>query len=544
MAKLTYSASNKNSDAFESFFLLQAAPNNLTATSTAATVTVRRLGAFQGDAVFNHVLTDGTTGKVRVHSFALSAPAISHGNPTLLLTFDADPTGNGSIATNRSLQTLHQGGTASAAVLLSGNDTIISQGTTGRVLNGYAGIDAIVGGSGKDRIDGGLGADSAYGGAGDDIFIVDSAADKVYELVNGGLDIIGAKVSYALQAGSYVEEIHAAATGAINLTGNSFANKLYGNPYANILNGGVGADTMEGFAGNDIYYIDNVGDKVIEAPVPGIDTIRTTITYVLTNAITVETLQAIGVANINLTGNFFNNTLIGNAGNNRLDGNVGADTMSGGAGKDLYIVESVGDVVSELGGSGIDTVNSSITFSLANAATTKGAVENLTLTGGFAINGTGNTLNNVIIGNLKNNILEGGAGVDTLNGGPGNDKLGGGLGNDASTGGVGNDIFVFNTALNAVTNKDAITDFANVTNNNDTFHLENAVFTKLTAAGALNGLSFKAGAAAADANDFIVYNRTTGALFYDVNGNGAGGAIQFATLLNKPVLTAADFVVI
>ena len=66
--------------------------------------------------------------------------------------------------------------------------------------------------------------------------------------------------------------------------------------------------------------------------------------------------------------------------------------------------------------------------------------------------------------------------------------------------------------------------------NNDSFQLENAIFTKLGAAGALNGNFFHLGAAAADANDFIVYNQATGALFYDINGSGAGGAIQIATL--------------
>jgi Ca2+-binding RTX toxin-like protein len=65
-----------------------------------------------------------------------------------------------------------------------------------------------------------------------------------------------------------------------------------------------------------------------------------------------------------------------------------------------------------------------------------------------------------------------------------------------------------------------------------------------TTDGALNPLFFKAAAVAADANDFIVYNKATGALIYDANGYGAGGAIQFATLTNRPVLTAPDFVVI
>ena len=135
--------------------------------------------------------------------------------------------------------------------------------------------------------------------------------------------------------------------------------------------------------------------------------------------------------------------------------------------------------------------------------------------------------------------LLGGAGADRLVGGAGNDTLNGGLRNDVLTGGLNNDLFVFNTALAG--NKDTITDYYAP---QDTFRLENAIFTRLGAGvHALNPLFFKAGAAT-DANDYILYNKASGALFYDVNGNGAGGAIQFALLTNHPTLTAADFYVI
>jgi hypothetical protein len=56
-------------------------------------------------------------------------------------------------------------------------------------------------------------------------------------------------------------------------------------------------------------------------------------------------------------------------------------------------------------------------------------------------------------------------------------------------------------------------------------------------------VALRAAGHAADANDFIVYNRATGALFYDANGSSAGGAVQLATLISRPVLTAHDFVV-
>jgi serralysin len=104
-------------------------------------------------------------------------------------------------------------------------------------------------------------------------------------------------------------------------------------------------------------------------------------------------------------------------------------------------------------------------------------VEQLTLLGTAAINGTGNALANIITGNSANNVVNGGAGADTLIGRAGNDTL---------TGAAGNDFFVFNAAPNAATNRDVIADFSNVAGNNDTFQLENSVFTKLGAAGPLN----------------------------------------------------------
>ena len=141
----------------------------------------------------------------------------------------------------------------------------------------------------------------------------------------------------------------------------------------------------------------------------------------------------------------------------------------------------------------------------------------------------------MLLGNGVANELRGLEGNDTLNGSSGNDVL---------KGGTGNDIFVFNTTPNA-TNRDIITDFNNISGDNDTIHLDNAIFTALGGNGALKAAFFKVGAAATDANDYIIYNHTTGALYCDMDGNGGGhSAIQFATLQSRPTLTVADFVVI
>ncbi len=235
--------------------------------------------------------------------------------------------------------------------------------------------------------------------------------------------------------------------------------------------------------------------------------------------------------NDNLTGDTKSNTLTGGAGNDTLRGWNGADTMLGGVGNDIYFVENVGDVVVEKPNQGSDIVSSRVTYTLpAN-------VENLTLTGTPAINGTGNGLANVITGNVANNQLSGLAGNDTLNGGGGNDILTGGSGTNILTGGIGSDIFRFTAAGNTGT----ITDY-NVAN--DTIQLENGVFTALTTTGTLAANQFRIGAQALDANDHIIYNNATGALLYDANGNGAGSAVQIATLSAGLGLTNVDIVVI
>jgi Ca2+-binding RTX toxin-like protein len=352
----------------------------------------------------------------------------------------------------------------------------------------YTGIanEQILGGLGNDTIDLGAAAE-AYGEQGDDVINGGSAAGRVF----GGL-------------------------GNDTINGSASDETIYGDAGNDILHGGGAGDFIFGGIGND--SIDG-GDNS-------------------------DTLNG-GDGNDGIFGGAGNDTIYGGGGNDTLDGGTNSDIMSGDAGNDTYVVDAFNERVSELYGSGVDTVRSSVPFGLGNTALVFGAVENLTLTGTLANNGSGNALANIITGNSAANALYGGAGNDTLSGGIGNDRLFGEAGNDRLIGGVGNDIFVFNTALNASTNRDAIIDFANLAGNNDSIWLENAIFTKLgVGVHALNPAFFHAGAAAADANDFIVYNQATGVLSYDVNGSAAGGAVAFALLANHPVLAANDFLVI
>ena len=259
-------------------------------------------------------------------------------------------------------------------------------------------------------------------------------------------------LSAPLQAGYYFTSAGTAPTydgtnnlgiayGAIieNAIGGSGSDTLTGNDADNTLEGGAGNDTLYGGAGNDkldwdsarrggtdIFYggtgddeyvLDNANDSVIEYAGEGIDAIYSD-SYSLVNLPNVENLTAFSNSTgVSFTGNSAINTLRGSAENDTLDGGANFDFLHGGLGNDTYIVDNASDITTETSTltTEIDTVKSSVSRTLgAN-------LENLTLTGTAAINGTGNTLNNTLTGNAAGNILDGGAGIDTLIGGLGND---------------------------------------------------------------------------------------------------------------------------
>ncbi|PPJ49266.1 calcium-binding protein [Rhizobium sp. KAs_5_22] len=409
------------------------------------------------------------------------------------------------------------------------------------VLGGRGGSDLLVGRSGNDTLNGGTGADEMVGGSGNDTYIVDNAGDIVDELNDGGsgTDTVQSAISFSLlqsaRVGGVVENLTLLGAGNINATGNDLANLLTGNSGNNVLNGRAGADTMAGLAGNDTYVVDSLSDVVVEALGNGTDTVQTAVSLTLGDNF--ENLTLLGAGNLNGTGNGLANIMTGNSGNNILNGRGGADTMRGLAGNDTYMVDSVADVVVETVGNGTDTVQAAVNWTLGDN------VENLTLLGAGNINGVGNALNNLLTGNSGNNILNGAGGNDTINGGAGIDRLFGNVGNDTLTGGTGADTFVFQSTPNAATNVDTITDFSVA---DDTISLENSVFTTIGAVGVLAAAAFVRNTTglAQDASDRIIYETDTGNLFYDSNGNAAGGSVLVAVLDPGLLLTSGDFGII
>jgi len=213
----------------------------------------------------------------------------------------------------------------------------------------------------------------------------------------------------------------------------------------------LGNDILTGTSSNNdtVTYASATGPVTVSL---NITTQQNTVNAGLDTISQVENLIGSNFAD-NLTGNAVNNILEGRGGNDILTGWSGADTLIGGPGNDTYFVENSKDVVTENSNQGTDLVSSRLTYTLpAN-------VENLTLTGTAAINGTGNGLNNTLNGNGAANELNGQAGNDRLVGGGGNDTLIGWSGADAMIGGPGNDTyFVENTGDSVTENLNQGTD--------------------------------------------------------------------------------------
>jgi Ca2+-binding RTX toxin-like protein len=278
--------------------------------------------------------------------------------------------------------------------------------------------DFIDGKAGSDVIDGGKGADQMTGGTEGDLYIVDNLGDTVVENFDEGFDVVRSSVTISALWNN-VEQAELTGTANINVTGNALHNTIFGNAGANIIDGGADADEMHGGKGNDIYIVDNAHDLIVEFAGEGIDLIKSSVSYSVSG--NVENLTLTGSDDLFASGDKFNNVLTGNDGNNILNGGDGKDTLIGGKGDDTYFINDLEDKIvetlSNAAGGGIDTVKTSVDFSLAGLAN----VDNITVTTVLDVDLTGNAQHNVLIGGLGHNVLDGGAGADLMQGMEGND---------------------------------------------------------------------------------------------------------------------------
>jgi len=358
----------------------------------------------------------------------------------------------------------------------------------------------------------------------------------------------------------------AAADQIFGFAGNDILNGNGGNDQ---LDGGTGSDTMTGGTGNDIYFVDDVGDSVIESAGQGTDEVRTTLaTYAL--GANVERLRFTGSGSFTGTGNALNNELhggasgdtlsggdgydylVGNGGTDSLyggadgdtlDGGSGADYLEGNDGNDVYLVDNVGDTVVEAANEGIDEI-----FTSLSSYTLGANFEDLYFNAGSGnFTGTGNAADNDIHGGSGadtltgldgNDELDGGTNNDTLSGGDGDDRLYGNSGTDDLTGGNGDDTFAisgFQTGLGA--SADRILDFVQGEDIIDVSGMDANLLSGGNQAFSFIGTGAFSGASA-ELRYF--FDGTDTWIQGDINGDGAADFEIFVS--NAVTLTATDFV--
>lgn len=426
-------------------------------------------------------------------------------------------------------------------------------------LFAFAGNDTLDGGDGSDLLDGGSGADTMTGGAGNDFYYVDDMGDLVIEGAGAGADLVFTSISYTLP--DNVERLAAIdpnSTAPLTLVGNALSNEIIGNAGPNTLISNGGADLLRGEAGDDIYIVDNSNVAFGESAGGGYDIVYyngVTSTNTLHNGFDYSlpsylfgSLPLTRVVNhteqlsiydrsttfsVNLRGSLQNDLITGNEGINLIEGHQGADTMIGYGGDDYYFVGEVGDVVIEATSGGYDTVflgrydENKAPRGTITSYTLPDNVERLAagLPGTTTYTMTGNALNNEISGNNVANVINGG------------------LGNDLLTGNGGLDTFVFSSAPGAA-DADHIADFS--AGFGEKIALDHNVFTGLNT-GALSESQFQRGTVnwqAQDADDRILYDISTGRIYFDPDGTGEQAPLLFATVHDGLVLSASDFTII
>ncbi|MBF9195062.1 calcium-binding protein [Microvirga terrestris] len=468
------------------------------------------------------------------------------------------------------IEGMNENDSIKAAGVLSGkggNDHLIGLSTN----------DTLLGGEGDDVLVGGAGADQLVGGAGEDWVSYADAAQGVSLSLADGRGYVGSLNGGAEANGDTYHSIEnvEGSNGGDVLTGNAGNNLLRGLGSDDILNGGEGADGLNGGAGFDwASYINSKTGVVADLANRSANTGEAAGDYYnwiegLQGSNHGDTLAGDSIGNA-LSGLNGNDVLAGRGGNDHLNGGAGDDILQGGAGADMLIGGGDFDWASyadATAGVTADLSNSSLNIGDAAGDTyvdirgLQGSNHNDVLTGdtttlGNALSGLDG--DDALIGQAGNDHLHGGAGSDVLYGNGandiligdlGNDQLIGGAGADYLTGGAGRDVFRFDCTLGSG-NVDTIADFS--TAEGDRIELETHVFRAFPDVvyevddgyvlnANLKSAAFSIGAAATSSSHRIIYNSSTGALFYDADGTGASAQVQFAQLKAGLALSAANF---
>lgn len=486
-----------------------------------------------------------------------------------------------------------------------GEDTLISienvvGGDHGDTLTGNSSDNRLEGGKGNDVLEGGLGNDVLDGGEGEDTIRFGSGnAAVTVDLTKDGQQNTG----YGYDTIINVENVEGG-SGADEITGDEDNNKLYGYFGNDKLVGGAGSDTLEGSAGddtlqggegNDVLRGDSGNDTAVFSG----DRADYTIKVIATDGTETDYVPGSAYSESTKYKIIDNRTGVGSDGTDLVEGvrvlkfddetftfvNT-APTAAAVSGTGINENSDEGTYVGTL--SGTDADGDKLTFTLVDpdnsafsidaqgrllvakkallnyeateATANRGfikitvmvtdglspavpkdilvAIKNVAEDIGVARYGTNGTES--ITGENGSDRIYGWGGNDTINAGTGNDVIYGGAGNDRLTGGAGYDIFVFDNKLSKSSNVDIITDFNSA---QDTIYLSRKIFSKITKKGYLTKSAFKVGNSF-DKDDKIVYQKSSGGLFYDADGSGSKYKyVQFGLIQANLSLSYKDFIV-
>lgn len=358
-------------------------------------------------------------------------------------------------------------------------DVTLTGNNLNNVITGNAGNDTLIAGSGDATLVAGAGLATLIGGHGNNTFKVNSSNDVIVAQADALSNKVYASASFALSGSlrNLTLTGNAALTGvagdlSATITGNAGNDTLIGGIGNDTLIAGSGIATLMGGAGSDTYKVNNVSDVIVEQANSDINTVLTSVSYVLPE--NVQNLTGIGSADLTLTGNGLDNVIIGNAGHDTLVGGSGNSTLVagsgvatliGGSGNNTFKVNNVADIVIQQENAGLNTIISSVSYVMPDN------VQDLLLTGSASLTATGNSGVNLIVANSGNDTLIAGSGVsvlqgktghatlrnlagagallggsnsDTIIGGAGAAFIDGGAGNDAITLGSGTTVLAFN----------------------------------------------------------------------------------------------------
>lgn len=328
------------------------------------------------------------------------------------------------------------------------------------------------------------------------------AATAAYQTGGGGFisAVTGSTGGFTIAKGAVIE----------NATGGDGNDTLIGNSARNWLDGGAGADTMQGMTGDDVYAIDNAGDKILETASAGTDRVASSASFRL--PANVEHLKLTGAAPA-AAGNAMSNNISGNDVKNTINGEGGADKMWGLGGDDTFVVDNLGDNVFEDAGKGTDKVSSKLDYILPEN------VENLTLQESAALKAIGNALDNTVVGNSNDNLVIGNFGADTL------------------FGCGGDDMFRWNGPSEG---RDSIGDW---TQADDSLVFLGSRFGFAAGASLSTGVNFVVSSAPAPvvATPTFLWDADDTVLSYDGDGTGGGAAIVIADFQAGALVGVSDF---